>query len=65
MFVGNKCDLEQDRVISKDQGAAIAQELGGGRIGHHETSAKSNINVTSVRYINITAQLIPRLDFMS
>ena len=46
IFVGNKCDLDNDRVLSKEQGKAVADELGGGRIGHHETSAKNNINVT-------------------
>merc|ERR1712066_1091116 len=48
IFVGNKCDLDNDRVLSKEQGKAVADELGGGRIGHHETSAKNNINVTEV-----------------
>ena len=50
MFVGNKCDLDNDRVISKEQGNALAEELGGGKIKHWETSAKNNINVTEVRY---------------
>ena len=49
LFIGNKCDLEHDRVISKEQGKAVADELSGGRVGHHETSAKNNINVTPVR----------------
>merc|ERR1711997_1068027 len=48
IFVGNKCDLDNDRVLSKEQGKAVADELGGGRIGHHESSAKNNINVTEV-----------------
>ena len=48
IFVGNKCDLDHHRVVSKEHGKAVADELGGGRIGHHETSAKSNINVTEV-----------------
>ena len=49
MLIGNKCDLENDRVISTEQGKEVANELGGGRIGHQETSAKSNINVTEVK----------------
>ena len=53
MFIGNKCDLDNDRVISKEQGREVAQEQGGGRIGHHETSAKNNIMVTEVRYVTI------------
>jgi len=48
LFIGNKCDLDNDRVISKEQAREVAQELGGGRIGHHETSAKNNIMVTEV-----------------
>ena len=51
LFIGNKCDLDNDRVISKEQGKEVAQEQGGGRIGHHETSAKNNIMVTEVRFI--------------
>ena len=48
ILIGNKCDLENDRVISKEQGQAAANEWGGGRMKHYETSAKSNINVTEV-----------------
>ena len=51
MVVGNKCDLDNDRVISKEQGKAVAEELGGGKIKHWETSAKNNINVTEVRFV--------------
>merc|ERR1712062_375667 len=48
LFIGNKCDLDNDRVISREQGKEVAQEQGGGRIVHHETSAKNNIMVTEV-----------------
>ena len=48
LLIGNKCDLDHERVVSKEHGKAVADELGGGRIGHHETSAKNNINVTEV-----------------
>jgi len=48
LFIGNKCDLDNDRVISKEQAGEVAQELGGGKIGLHETSAKNNIMVTEV-----------------
>ena len=50
-MIGNKCDLENDRVISKEQGQAAANELSGGRMGYQETSAKSNNNVTEVNTI--------------
>ena len=53
MFIGNKCDLDNDREISKEQGREVAQEQGGGKICHHETSAKNNIMVTEVRYVTI------------
>ena len=49
MLIGNKCDLEDSRVISRDEGQAFANELGKGTMGHKETSAKSNVNVTEVR----------------
>ena len=49
MLIGNKCDLEDGRVISRDEGQAFANELGKGTMGYQETSAKSNINVTEVR----------------
>jgi len=42
ILIGNKCDWTEKRVISEDQGRALAQELG---IPFMETSAKSNINV--------------------
>jgi len=42
ILIGNKCDWEEKRVISEEQGRALAQELG---IPFMETSAKSNINV--------------------
>ena len=50
-FIGNKCGLDNDRVVSKEHGKSIADELSGGRVGHHETSAKNNINVKEVRFI--------------
>jgi Ras-related protein Rab-8A len=42
MILGNKCDMEDKRVISKEQGQKLAQEHG---VPFMETSAKSNINV--------------------
>jgi hypothetical protein len=47
-FIGNKSDLENDRIISKEQGKEMADELGCGRIMHYETSAKNKIGVTEV-----------------
>jgi GTPase SAR1 family protein len=46
-IVGNKCDLEQSRVVPTETGERLATELGP-RVGWMETSAKSDINVTEV-----------------
>eukprot|EP01129_Flabellula_baltica_P017287 TRINITY_DN9538_c0_g1_i2.p1 TRINITY_DN9538_c0_g1~~TRINITY_DN9538_c0_g1_i2.p1 ORF type:complete len:190 (+),score=33.00 TRINITY_DN9538_c0_g1_i2:24-593(+) len=43
VLVGNKCDLEEERVISKAQGKERANEWGD--IGFFEASAKERINV--------------------
>jgi hypothetical protein len=42
MLIGNKCDWEEKRAVSTEQGQALADELG---IPFMEVSAKSNINV--------------------
>ncbi|CAL2046350.1 unnamed protein product [Caenorhabditis brenneri] len=42
MLIGNKCDLKDKRVISRDRGEEMAREYG---ISFHETSAKSNTNI--------------------
>ena len=46
VLVGNKCDLEDERVVSRQQGESLAQSL---RCTFLETSAKSRINVNEVR----------------
>lgn len=42
ILIGNKCDWEEKRAVSTQQGQALADELG---IPFMEVSAKSNINV--------------------
>ncbi|KAI9495321.1 rab family GTPase [Zychaea mexicana] len=42
ILIGNKCDMEEKRVITTEQGQALANELG---IRFMETSAKANIGV--------------------
>ncbi|CAO3657132.1 unnamed protein product [Mucor hiemalis] len=42
ILIGNKCDMEDKRVITKEQGQTLANELG---IRFMETSAKANIGV--------------------
>ncbi|XP_073833905.1 RAS oncogene family member Rab10 isoform X2 [Musca autumnalis] len=44
MILGNKCDMTDKRIVSKERGEAIAREHG---IRFKETSAKSNINIES------------------
>lgn len=45
IVVGNKCDLEDERVVGKDQGQGLANEW---HTRFMETSAKGKINVTEV-----------------
>ena len=45
MLVGNKCDLEDERVVGKDQGQHLANDW---RVRFMETSAKKKINVNEV-----------------
>lgn len=47
ILVGNKCDLESNRVVSIDQGQNLAVSMGP-NVGHMETSAKTNINVSEL-----------------
>lgn len=42
MILGNKCDMEDKRVVSKTRGEGIAREHA---ISFLETSAKANINI--------------------
>ena len=42
VLVGNKIDLEEDRVISKQEATKIAQEHG---MDYFETSARDNVNI--------------------
>jgi Ras-related protein Rab-3C len=45
VLVGNKCDLDDERVVSTDRGRQLASQLG---LEFFETSAKDNINVKQV-----------------
>ena len=57
MLIGNKCDWEEKRVVSTEQGQALANELG---IPFLEVSAKSNINVDKAFY-SLAADIKKRL----
>jgi Ras-related protein Rap-1A len=45
VLVGNKCDLEDERVVGKDQGIGLARSF---NCAFMETSAKAKINVNDV-----------------
>jgi len=58
VLVGNKCDLEDERVVGKDQGLNLARQFS--NCSFMETSAKAKIGVNDiffdlVRQINKTA----------
>lgn len=45
VLVGNKCDLEDERVVGKELGKQLAQQF---NCSFMETSAKAKINVNDV-----------------
>ncbi|KAL8371933.1 hypothetical protein RB595_001643 [Gaeumannomyces hyphopodioides] len=47
ILIGNKCDWEEKRAVSTEQGQALADELG---IPFLEVSAKGNINIDKAFY---------------
>ncbi len=47
ILVGNKCDLEDERVVGKEQGQNLARQWSS--CAFLESSAKSKINVNEVR----------------
>ncbi|QDS75609.1 hypothetical protein FKW77_006536 [Venturia effusa] len=57
ILIGNKCDWEDKRQVSTEQGQALADELG---IPFMEVSAKSNINVEKAFY-NLAGDIKKRL----
>ena len=44
VLVGNKCDMDEDRAVTYEQGKRLADQLG---FPFFESSAKDNINVKS------------------
>ena len=48
-LVGNKCDLEDERVVGKDQGNQLSRDFN--NCTFMETSAKQKINVNEVRLL--------------
>ena len=51
VLVGNKCDLEDERVVGKDQGLNLARQWN--NITFMESSAKAKINVSEVSALQI------------
>lgn len=45
VLVGNKCDLEEERVVGKEQGINLSRQF---NCAFMETSAKAKINVNDV-----------------
>jgi len=57
MLIGNKCDMEDKRVIDFERGKALADEYG---IGFLETSAKNSVNVEKA-FITLAKDIKKRL----
>lgn len=55
VLVGNKCDMENERVISYERGRQLADQLG---IEFFETSAKDNVNVKVKIFITQVSKLL-------
>nr|CAI5832722.1 unnamed protein product [Callosobruchus analis] len=47
VLVGNKCDLEEERVVGKEQGISLSRQF---NCAFMETSAKAKINVVDIFY---------------
>lgn len=57
ILIGNKCDIEKNRVVSTDEGKELAAEYG---VEFFETSAKSDVNV-SAAFHSIAKEITERL----
>jgi GTPase SAR1 family protein len=58
MILGNKCDMDEKRAVSKERGDALALEYG---IPFLETSAKNNINVEQA-FTQMAAAIKKKMD---
>ncbi|KAF2858930.1 ras-domain-containing protein [Piedraia hortae CBS 480.64] len=57
VLVGNKCDLEEDRAVSRSRAFQVSQAWG--NIPYYETSARRNHNVTEA-FVDVTRQVLRR-----
>lgn len=55
ILVGNKCDLDDERVVGRDQGQNLARQFNSAFL---ETSAKAKINVHEVFLFNLKSRQI-------
>lgn len=58
ILIGNKCDWEEKRAVSTEQGQQLADELG---IPFLEVSAKNNINIEKAFY-NLASEIKKGMD---
>ena len=59
ILVGNKCDLKDQRVISKEQGAQLARSFN--NCAFLESSAKTNINVNEI-FCNLVIKINKQME---
>ena len=56
VLIATKCDLNEERVVSKESGEALAKQFG---INFYDTSSKSNINIKEA-FFDIAGQIIEK-----
>jgi len=57
VLVGNKCDLEDDRMVSRSRAFQVSQQWG--NVPYYETSARRRQNVSEV-FVDVCRQIIRR-----
>ncbi len=57
VVVGNKCDMEEDRVVTRARAFQLAQQFGSKP--YYETSARRRINVDEA-FVNLSRQILQK-----